>query len=331
LEEKIITHKERIENCLNGLADKSTPIALWRHFPVDDQTPGGLASAVIDFQRTYEFDLVKVTPASSFCIKDWGVQDDWQGNPEGTRQYVRKAIHSPEDWLKLPLLDPNKGFLGDQLRCIKQICKELGTDVPVLQTIFSPLAQAKNLVGGEMLLVHLRQYPDAVLEGLRTIAESTRRFIEAASQSGMAGIFYAVQHANYQLLSEVEYMRFGRKFDLDVLDMTKEKWLNMLHLHGNNVMFKLFTDYPVQVINWHDRETYPTLQEGKNLFTGVVCGGLQRSKTMELGTPELVLAEAREAISSTVNQRFILGTGCVLQTTTPRANILAALRAARRG
>jgi uroporphyrinogen decarboxylase len=145
----------------------------------------------------------------------------------------------------------------------------------------------------------------------------------------MAGIFYAVQHANYQLLSMSEYQQFGKKLDLEILSSVKDKWLNLLHLHGNNVMFDLFIDYPVQVINWHDRETYPSLEKAKQLFTGVVCGGLQRTETMELGTPEHVHSEARDAILSTDNSRFILGTGCVLQTTTPGANIWAALQAAR--
>ena len=72
-------------------------------------------------------------------------------------------------------------------------------------------------------------------------------------------------------------------------------------------MFKLFTDYPVQVINWHDRETYPSLHRGKGMFPGVVCGGLQRSRTMELGTPEDVYAEAQDAIKSTRNQSLHLG------------------------
>jgi uroporphyrinogen decarboxylase len=330
LAENSITHRERIENCLNGDTPDRTPIALWRHFPVDDQAPDGLARAVIEFQQIYDFDLVKVTPASSYCIKDWGVEDEWRGSTEGTRQYVRKAINLPEDWHNLQVLDPYKGALGKQLSCLKIICDELGLDIPVLQTIFSPLAQAKNLVGGEILLVHLRQYPEAVLEGLKTIAESTSRFIEAAFKTGISGIFYAVQHANYQLLSETEYLQFGRDFDLKVLELTHEKWLNMLHLHGLNVMFKLFTGYPVQVINWHDRETFPSLADGKKLFPGVVCGGLQRERTMELGTPEHVYSEACDAILSTDNKRFILGTGCVLQITTPRANIAAALQAARR-
>ena len=62
----------------------------------------------------------------------------------------------------------------------------------------------------------------------------------------------------------------------------------MLHLHGDNIMFELFSDYPIQVINWHDRETFPNLIEAQALFPGVLCGGLQRIQTMELGTPEQV-------------------------------------------
>ena len=93
---------------MGDLPDR-TPISLWRHFPIDDQTPDRLAAAIIDFQRTYDFDLVKVTPASSFCIKDWGVEDIWRGNTEGTRDYVRRVINSPEDWLKLKPLEPESG------------------------------------------------------------------------------------------------------------------------------------------------------------------------------------------------------------------------------
>jgi len=306
-----------------------TPIALWRHFPIDDQTPGSLAAAIINFQRTYDFDLVKVTPASSFCIKDWGVEDIWRGSTEGTRDYVRRIINSPEDWLKLKPLNPKHGALQAQLSCLKLICDELSPRVPIIQTVFSPLAQAKNLAGGQTLLVHLRKYPEALQAGLKIIAESTQNFIEAACKLEISGIFYAVQHANYQLLSKDEYIRFGRVYDHSLLEVSSEKWLNMLHLHGDNVMFELFSDYPIPVINWHDRETFPNLVEAQSLFPGVLCGGLQRLQTMELGTPEKVNNEARDAIKKTNNKRFILGTGCVLSITTPHANILSAINSCK--
>ncbi len=299
-------------------------MALWRHFPVDDQTPEGLAAATLNFQRTYDFDLVKVTPASSFCLRDWGAKDEWRGNTEGTREYIHHVIDQPEDWGALPILDPNQGELARQLACLRILITALGTEVPVIQTIFSPLAQAKNLAGQEKLLVHMRRSPEAVQAGLRTIMETTRRFIEACIPIGISGIFYAVQHAQYGLLSELEFQTFGKQYDLQVLEATDRLWLNMLHLHGVNVMFDQVVDYPVQVLNWHDRETPPSLWEGQARFPGVICGGLQRDRTMVLGTTEQVTAEARLAITTMHGIRFILGTGCVLPIIAPRGNILAA-------
>ncbi len=318
------SHRSRLETCLSGVQPDRVPVALWRHFPVDDQTPAGLAAATIDFQRTYDFDLVKVTPPSSFCLKDWGVMDEWRSATEGTRDYTRRVIHQPDDWARLPVLSPLAGELGKQQECLRLIVNELGGNVPVIQTIFSPLSQAKNLVGNDALLVHMRRYPDAVHAGLRILAETTRRFVEAILQTDIAGIFYAVQHAQYGLLSEVEYDTFGRPYDLQVLEPVRGLWLNMLHLHGEEIMFNRFLDYPCGVINWHDRDTWPSLSQAQPMFPGAVCGGLQRERTMVLGTPESVTAEALDAIQSTDSKRFILGTGCVLPIIAPRANIWAA-------
>ncbi|MDD5467124.1 MAG: uroporphyrinogen decarboxylase family protein [Anaerolineales bacterium] len=324
--EKSLTHRQRLERCLAGERLERVPVALWRHFPADDQDPARLAAATVYFQRTYDFDLVKVTPASSFCVKDWGVDDEWRGVAEGTRDYTTFAIHEAEDWLRLPVLDPRRGRLEGQLRCLEMIVAEVGPDIPVLQTIFNPLSQAKNLVSRERLLVHLRRNPEAVHAGLKTITESTLRFLEAALRTGIAGIFFAVQHAQYGLLSEQEYVEFGRRYDLQVLAHLDKTWLNMLHLHGNDVMFDLIADYPIQVVNWHDQETPPDLAGGKARFPGVVCGGLRRETTMVLATPDQVVAEARQAMELTGKQRFILGTGCVVPVTAPHGNLLAARR-----
>ena len=194
----MMTHRARVEATIAGDVVDRPPVALWRHFPVDDQTSSNLAEVTINFQRAYDFDLVKVSPSSSFCIRDWGAKDEWCGAPEGTRDYTQRVIQQPEDWERLTVLDPGKGSLSAQIESLRMIVGELGNEVPVIQTIFNPLAQAKNLVGKENLLIHLRQYPQAVHSGLLTIANSIQQFIEAARQTGIAGIFYAVQHEIYQ-------------------------------------------------------------------------------------------------------------------------------------
>jgi uroporphyrinogen decarboxylase len=318
----MVTHRERIAACLAGQVLDRPPVALWRHFPVDDQSPQSLARANLVFQRTFDFDLVKVTPSSSYCLRDWGVRDEWRGDPEGTRGYVERLIQHPADWEQLPVLDPYKGHLADELECLKTLASELGPDTPIIQTIFNPLSQAKNLVGGANLLVHLRQYPEAVHAGLKVIAESTRRFIEAVHQTGVAGIFYAVQHAQYGLLSEAEYNSFGRSYDLQLLAPAQDMWLRLLHLHGMDLMFDLFTDYPVNILNWHDRETSPTLSLAQTRFAGTVCGGVSRD-TLALGDPDQVRSEALEALQATAGQRIILSTGCVVPIIAPYGNLLA--------
>lgn len=319
-----MNHRERIEACLEGNPADRVPVALWRHFPVDDQDPTRLAQATLNFQNTFDFDLVKVTPASSFCLRDWGVQDVWKGATEGTREYVNRVIKEPDDWARLPVLNPTRGYLADQLESLKIITSELGDSVPVIQTIFNPLTQAKNLSGQQKLISHMRKYPQAVHAGLKIIAESTRRFIEALQQSDIAGVFYAVQHAQHGMLTPQEYREFGRTYDLELLEATKMYWLNMLHLHGEDIMFETLADYPVQIMNWHDLDTEPSLNEGLKQFQGAVCGGLRREQTMVLGTPEQVKAEANQAIQITSGKRFILGTGCVVPITAPFGNLKAA-------
>jgi uroporphyrinogen decarboxylase len=322
-----ITHRQRLETCLAGQKPDRTPVALWRHFPVDDQTPERLAAATLNFQATYDYDLVKVTPSSSFCLRDWGITDEWHGADEGTRDYISRVIRDPEDWTRLEVLSPTAGALGAQLQCLRYLVDELGPETPVIQTIFSPLSQAKNLVGPEKLFVHLRQYPEAVHAGLKTITESVIRFIEAAFQTGIVGVFYAVQHAQYGLLSEAEYQTFGKTYDLQCLQPAQQGWLNMLHLHGRDVMFEQVADLPIQILNWHDRETPPSLAQAQVRYGGVLCGGLRRIEAMVLGTPETITAEAREAIEATHGTRFILGTGCVTPITAPYGNLLAARKA----
>ena len=321
--------RERLEATIHSQTVDRTPVALWRHFPGDDQDPADLATATIAFQRRWDFDFVKVTPASSFCVRDWGAEDEWIGNIEGTRDYTRHPIRDPRDWLSLKPLDPRAGSLGDQLRCLSAIRADL-PDVPIIQTIFNPLSQAKNLVGPDLAPM-LRSYPGEVRRGLETIAATTIEFIRAAKSTGIDGIFFAVQHASALWMSESEYREFGMEFDLRVLAAASDLWLNVLHLHGDRVHFDLLHDYPVHVWNWHDRETAPSLHAGLATVRGAVCGGIARDATLLRGTPDDVRAEVADAVQQTGGKRLIVGTGCVTLIPSPEANLRAARSAVESG
>lgn len=317
------THKERMQATMRGEIIDRPPVALWRHFPVDDQSPDTLADAHLHYQQNYDFDMLKVTPASSFCLKDWGVNDEWNGSTEGTRCYIKRVIKEPGDWEALTVLGPDAPHLAQQLECLRLVRSRLSPDTPLLQTIFSPLAQAKNLAGNELLLEHLRNYPESVKKGLKTIAETTRRFIEASIATGIDGIFYAVQHAQAQYLSYEEYKTLGLSFDRETIEPAQSLWCNMLHLHGEEVHFELVNDLPFQIVNWHDRESYPSLSEAQSLFGGVMCGGM-RQDTLVYRDKTEVQQEAADALQQTGGKRFLLGTGCVVPIIASHGNIMAA-------
>lgn len=317
------THRERMQAAIKGEVIDRPPVALWRHFPVDDQSAEALAKAHLHHQQNYDFDLLKVTPASSFCLKDWGVEDVWTGDTEGTRRYTKRIITGPGDWESLPVLEPSSPHLSAQLECLRLVRAALSPDTPLLQTIFSPLAQAKNLAGNDVLLEHLRHHPSAVMKGLKTIAETTRLFIEAARATGIDGIFYAIQHAQRQFLSFEEYKIFGLIFDRETIEPAQDLWCNMLHLHGKEVHFELARELPFQIVNWHDRETYPSLSEARQLFPGVACGGMRQDTLVYRDAAE-VRREAADAIQQTSGRSFLLGTGCVVPVIAAHGNILAA-------
>ncbi len=322
-----IPKRKRLEAAISGDALDRPPVALWRPWPGDDQRPDTLAAAVVGWQKQFDFDFVKVTPASSYCLVDWGVQDRWTGNTEGTRDYTVRAVERAEDWSALSVLSPRRGELARQLEVLRLVTRGVGSATPAIATIFSPLAQAKNIAGGQALVSHLRRAPDALAAGLETITESILRFVEAARETGIAGIFYAIQHATFKLLSAAEYERFGRPYDLRILQAVAdmpELWLNVIHLHGDEVMFDLVSDYPAQVLNWHDRETPPSLAQGLRRWNGAVCGGIRQWDTLVRGTPDAVQREARSAIKAAGGRRLIVSTGCVAPVITPLSNLRAA-------
>jgi len=151
------------------------------HFPVDRSIARD-ACARRRFQRA-RFDLVKVTDL--FCIRDWGAEYECAQIPK-PRSYKTRYLQ-PQDWERLPVLD-------SPLRILRTISlpppnpHETRPNTPMLQTIFNPLAQRKILP----VKIHFWFICENIRscnEGLQTIAISTRRFVEAALETGMDGIF----------------------------------------------------------------------------------------------------------------------------------------------
>jgi uroporphyrinogen decarboxylase len=348
-----LTPRERIAATLRGAPSDRTPIALWRHFPGADLDSATLADAVAAFQAQYAFDLVKVTFASGFFAEGWGaVMESWD-HPEGTRRYPIRLVQEPVDWALVGPLEAEA--FHREIQAIRGVRERVGPDIHVLPTVFSPLSIAREMAG-DAVIEHLRTDPDAVHAALRALATTAADFTAACLDAGADGVFFATQLARRDRLTDVEYETFGVPYDLQVLAAGRGRGPLLLHLHGQEPMFELADRYDADIVNWHDRQTPPSLADGHRRSGRVVLGGIDQA-LLAHGDPAQVADQVRQAVhaldqagapSSGDNGAgmgagrgegkgagrgegkgagLIVGTGCVALVTTPEANLTAAREA----
>jgi uroporphyrinogen decarboxylase len=104
--------------------------------------------------------------------------------------------------------------------------------------------------------------------------------------------------------------------------------LNMVHAHGEDIMFDLLAAYPVQMMNWHDRLTWPSLAEARERFPGLLVGGIEDRRILPNGTAADIQAEISNALGQGQG-RLMVGPQCVMSIETPEAQVKLAVDAVK--
>jgi len=322
-----MTSKERIYAAINNQPVDRIPFSFWKHFPKEEETGEKLAKALINFQKKFNFDLVKITPPASSIAEAWGSKYVYRNDIEGMRKSVRRCIFSPisnyKDWLKIKKINPKESILTRELDTVAITRSVIDKSVPIVHTIPSPLTVIKML-NNEEWIRDLKEHPEDLKAALTNITETIKKFSELLLQNGANGLFFYTHAATYDFLTEEEHKTFGQKYDLEIINELRQKTdLIILHIHGSNVMFKTLANYPVQIINWHDQLTAPSLVEGQKNFPGAILGGIEESEFLLKKKPEEIKRHIKNIIQQTGGKRLIIGPGCVLPLDIPEDNIKA--------
>ena len=313
---------ERIRGALWGEQVDQVPLALWRHFHRQDRDPMALARVTAGFARRYDLDLVKLTPSGLYAVEDWGAKIVYPNTDTHPPYLAHPAVTEPEGWRTLRQYGTTA--LDRELEFIRLTRRELGQDWPMVMTIFSPLTLAYKLAG-DQLAEHLRDAPDAVHVGLRTLTGVTTAFAHAALDAGADGLFFASQWICDRFCSREQYKAFGLRYDLQVLESVQHlSRVTILHLHGLDVFFDLADAYQVDALSWHNWETPPSLAEARQQTDLAFITGLDLA-LLRAGPPDAIAAQARDAIAQTDGRGLILAPACVVYPETPEAHLRAAV------
>lgn len=308
-----VTGTERIQRMLQGNSTDRIPYSFWTHFPGIDLDPDKLADMTYQLYKNLDMDFIKHMPNGLYSVEDFGCECDYSDIIFGGVAKIGKyAINKPNNWNHIPILNIENGAYGREIRSLERLLGQVKGSTPILATVFNPLTTAFKM-SGQALILHMREHPDKVKNGLESITEVTIRFAEKVLDKGCVGIFLANQMAVKRLLTEEEFQEFVVPYDMKLLQAIERKsWFNIMHVHGNDTYFSLMSDYPVHAFNWHIWETAPTIQEFLNdpkLKNKIIVGGLQRFHITD-GRMADLKEQIADMIRLTKGEKLVLAPGC---------------------
>jgi len=322
-----LSHRERIEAIMRGETPDRPAISLWRHFYHLESTAKGLAEAMLEYQKKYDWDFMKINPRASYHVEDWGNKLEWSIREFDKHRKVKFAIESIEDWEKIEVLSPAAPVLTEHLNAVRLIRKGSGKELPLLMTVFTPLSIAGDLVAREkMLLEHLAQDPQRVIRALENITVTFEHYVTEIRNAGADGIFLATtEWATSEMMTYSQYAEYARPLDLRILNATGTDALNLLHVCRGNNYLKELSDYPVQLVNWDasDPTNLPIDRGVEFLKDKIAVGGIDQTGWLWYATPGEIAEEMSKIKEQMTGRRFIFGPGCTYDPQVPDKNIRA--------
>ncbi|MCX6835644.1 MAG: hypothetical protein NTW07_11040 [candidate division Zixibacteria bacterium] len=323
------SHRERVQMILAGEEPDRFAASFWRHFFHMEHHAEGTAEAMLSFQREFDWDFMKINPRADYHIEDWGLKQEWSHDEFRKHRKSNFPVAVAEDWLNIKPLPASASVLAEHLKVVSLIRRKADRELPILMTVFAPLAIAGRMVEKrETLVEHLRKSPELVEMGLRAITETFTHFVSELRNAGADGLFFATtQWASSDTITWDEYQRFGIPYDLEIVRAAEADALNILHVcHSNNYLRELSEqNYNARLYNWDasDPTNLPLDKADSILKDKIIIGGVDHNGWLLHSEPDEIRYKIDEIKERFKPNRLILGPGCSIAPETSPANLRA--------
>ncbi|UCC79662.1 MAG: uroporphyrinogen decarboxylase, partial [Candidatus Zixiibacteriota bacterium] len=111
----MLSHKERIDRHLSGKEIDRPAVSAWRHFYDRENTKDELVASMLEFQKKFDWDFMKINSRASYHVEDWGVRFRYSTDPLEKPVAESFPVAKKGDWRKIGPLDWRAGSLGEIL------------------------------------------------------------------------------------------------------------------------------------------------------------------------------------------------------------------------
>ncbi|MCC7168033.1 MAG: hypothetical protein IT565_10725 [Rhodospirillales bacterium] len=316
-----MNHRERVMAAIQGKPVDRVPMSFWLHNFAEEYSAKALSDETVRLYRTFGWDFLKPQSRASCFAEMWGTRMTFSTERTVAPKVRPETLRDAKSLGDVRPADPSTGALGEQVAALRAVRAALGTDVPIVTTIFAPLMVATYMVAGgrTAVLALMREDPAALQRGLKAIGDTLSVYARTCIDAGVDGIFYATTVANKPQISVEDCRRFQRPYDVPILEAAKSAPFNIMHVCGDNTHFDEFIDYPVSVFSWATTPGNPRLAEVRDRTGRAVLGGLPGKPQIGGMSAEALVDCARISLAETGGRHHLLGPDCSINAGTPDA------------
>lgn len=319
------TKRDRFRAVMNGeLADRVPVTAYRHHTEFEHSGPRVMADRLLEFQREYDWDVMKINPRAVYYYEAWGNEYDYDHYNDVVPTRTKTLIQDYRDLEKVLVLPGDQGVFAEQLDMCRMIVQDSGGDVPIIQSAFTPIGILLNLCGmrsvgryrpsprEESPLIELcHDHPDEVKRALKNIAETMADYCAKLITTGIDGVFFAcLGMARTGYFTMEEWKEFVEPYDLMVLDALKgsQVIIHTCGVHGNP---ERFTSWPIDMIHWASSATgCPPIAGSKAWLNGKIAMGGVDERPFGQNKAEEIGQLARTTLKNMQDQPFLLAPDC---------------------
>jgi uroporphyrinogen decarboxylase len=316
---------------LRGESTRRFLTSAWQHFVGDEYDPVRFATATVNFNRTWDWDWVKINPRAVYYSEAWGSVFDHDDYAGVVPRQVSAVIADVADLAKIRPLDPRTNPVLSEHIASARLIREQLHDRAVIQTVFSPLSVLLQLAGlplypGDEVAGTTTQFtrddllqtdPELTLTALaavaRTFADYVALLVAPVDEggAGLDGIFYAVTGTPSGDFDRQAFDKYSRPYDLQVLEAVGDARV-VLHTCRANSHPEWFTGYRIDALHWDQFQPgNPALDTD---FGVTVVGGVNYELFASGGDRSEVAAQLEATLAAPLRRPFLLAPSCTIPT-----------------
>lgn len=206
------------------------------------------------------------------------------------------------------------------------VADAIGDQTLLLATTWGPFTTAGRILGMEEMMMTMLEEPEELHKLLRFCNELLWGYLQPIMEhANIAGLNLSEPAASGDLISPEAFANFAAPYHKDLVERTRELGKkSMLHVCGDSsgVLDQVLDIAP----DSFSLEAKVDLGQAREVLGGKVCvtGNLAPTGVFRSGTPEEVIAEAKQAVAAWGDAPgFILSLGCDFPKDAPYENLKA--------